>query len=74
MVLVGALDPARDRILDVLHSLEFGCAVGHAAGEIGNGRDKSAAIFFRERFDDDLAVRTLAHVPSSSDYSDSALL
>ncbi len=66
IVLLSGLNPASDRILHVLNGFEFSFAVRHTAGEIGNGRDKSAAIFVGERFDDDLVVRTLAHVLSVS--------
>jgi len=33
-----------------LHRFEFGGAVRHAAGKVGRGRYKSAAIFLRERY------------------------
>lgn len=66
MFFLGSLDPTDDCVLHVLHRLELGCAVRHAARKIRDGRDKSAAVFIRKRVNDDRVVRTLAHVASVS--------
>ena len=59
MLFLGSLNPTHNRILNVLHRFEFGSAIGHATGKVRHRRDKSAAVFLRKRFVNDLVVRTL---------------
>lgn len=66
MFFLGSFDPTGDCVLHVLHRLEFGGAIRHAARKIRHGRDKSAAIFLGKRVNDDRVMRTLAHVASVS--------
>lgn len=66
VIFLGSLNPTGDCILDILHRFEFGGAVRYAAGKVRHGRNEAAAVFLRQRLNDDLIVRTLAHVVSVS--------
>ena len=48
----GGFEPGRYGILHVEQRFLGGFAVAHAAGEIGNSLDKTAAVFRTQRFDD----------------------
>lgn len=52
-----AMEPDRDRVLDVDERFGAGLSVRHAAGKLGNGREKAAAILLGQRFDHDLVFR-----------------
>jgi hypothetical protein len=61
VAIVIGLEPASDRILGVQDRFRLGCAVGHAAREVRNGRKKAAAVLCGKRFDNDCIFWMLAH-------------
>jgi hypothetical protein len=61
VIFLSGFEPASNGILDIQDCLGLGFAVRHAAGQIGNSRDKTATILLGKRFDNDVVMRTLAH-------------